>query len=204
MTLPPRSLKLQVLCKIVIGTTRCDLKPTVLDDLSLSSSAATGPNPQAGRPRRGPGAPRRDLPMDGTWALIERGVTATSSKCPVFKETEGGWGGLPLSQMFQMLRQPVIIPATSLPPHCLHLCIRNTDSLLPPLLRTLCPCLLSLSLTLLHTHNTPRAASQTQGEGFRECMHTADDEDIHLCRDVVVIWGPRTVLRGCWLVVPEA
>ncbi len=113
----------------------------------LSSSAVTGPNPQAGRPRQGPGAHRRDPPMDGTWAPIERGVTATSSKCPVFKETEGA---LSSSQMFQTLCQPVIIPATSLPPHCLHLCIRNTDSLFPTLLRTLCPCLLSLSLT--HPH----------------------------------------------------
>lgn len=116
---------------------------------SLSSSAATGPNPQAGRPHQGPGALRRDLPMDGTWAPIERGVTATSSKCPVFKGTVGE---LPLSQMFQMLCQPVIIPATSLPPHCLLLCIQNTDSLFPPLLRTLCLCLLSLSLSHSLTH----------------------------------------------------
>lgn len=56
---------------------------------SFSSSAATGPNPLAGRPRQGPGVLRRDPPMDGTWVPIERGVTATSSKRPVFKETEG-------------------------------------------------------------------------------------------------------------------
>lgn len=47
---------------------------------SSSSSAATGPNPPAGRPLQGPGVHRRDPPMDGTWP-IERGGTATSSKC---------------------------------------------------------------------------------------------------------------------------
>lgn len=119
-----------------------------LDLTPLSASAATGPNPQAGRPLQGPGVLHRDPQMDGTWAPTERGVTATSSKCPMFKESEGE---LALFQMFQTLCQPVIIPATSLPPHCLHLCIQNTDFLLPPLLRTLCPCLLSLSLTLSHT-----------------------------------------------------
>ena len=55
-----------------------------------SSVAATGTNPPAGRPRQGPGARRRDPQMAGTWAPVERGVTATSSKCPVFKEAEGG------------------------------------------------------------------------------------------------------------------
>lgn len=45
-----------------------------------SSSAATGPNPRAGRPLQGPGVHRRDPPMDGTWP-VERGGTATSSKC---------------------------------------------------------------------------------------------------------------------------
>lgn len=109
-----------------------DMKLSMLSafpSLPLSSCAATGPNPQAGRPLQGPGAPRRDLPMDGTWAPIERGVTATSSKWPVFLK-EQRWGGEPpLPQMFQMLCQPVIIPATSLPPHCLHLCVQTTDAL---------------------------------------------------------------------------
>lgn len=148
---------------------------------SLSSSAATGPNPQAGRPLQGPGVLHRDPPMDGTWAPIERGVTATSSKFPVFKETEGE---LSLSQMFQMLCQPVIILATSLPPHCLHLCIQNTDSLFPPLLRTLCPCLLSLSLTLSHTHNTPHAGSQMQKRAFESVCTLPLMKEIHLCRDL--------------------
>lgn len=88
----------------------------MLDFAPLPSTAATGPNPQAGRPLQGPGVLRRDPPMDGTWAPIERGVTATSSKCPVFKETEGE---LSPSQMFQMLHKPVIIPATS-PSPSLH------------------------------------------------------------------------------------
>lgn len=59
--------------------------------------AATGPNPLVGRPRQGPGVLPKDPQMDGTWAPSERGVTATSSKCPVFKETEGE---LSPSQMF--------------------------------------------------------------------------------------------------------
>jgi len=63
----------------------------------LSASAATGPNPQAGHPLQGPGVLHRDPQMDGTWAPIERGVTATSSKCPVFKDTVGE---LSASQMF--------------------------------------------------------------------------------------------------------
>lgn len=114
--LPPpiRILKLQALCKILIGTAGCDLKSSVFDDLPLSSSAATGPNPQAGRPRRGPGAPRRDLPMDGTWALIERGVTATSSKCPVFKETGGG--GFLCPRCFRCFANLWLFQ----PRHCLH------------------------------------------------------------------------------------
>lgn len=130
------------------------------------SYAATGPNRQVGRPRQGRGAPRRDPPMAGTWAPIERGVTATSSKCPVFKGTEGELS--PSPDVSAPLCQPVIIPATSLPPHCLHLCIRNTDSLLLlpllVLLRTLSPCLLSLCLTLSHAHNAPRAVSQIADE----------------------------------------
>lgn len=61
---------------------------------SSSSSAATGPNPQAGRPLQGPGVVHRDPPMAGTWAPIERGVTVTSSKCPVFKGKLRRAGGL--------------------------------------------------------------------------------------------------------------
>ena len=149
--------------------------------------------------------------MDGTWAPIERGVTATSSKCPVFKETEGE---LSLSQMFQMLCQPVIIPATSLPPHCLHLCIQHTDSLFPPLLRTLCPCL--PPLTLSHTHTLSRTptillvpslpnARRGLSESVCVCTLPAADEEIHLCMqglcfDLTVC----TFLRGCRVTVISA
>ena len=76
------------------GTTHDDIKLSCTS-LPFSSCAATGPDPQAGRPLQGPGVLHRDPPMDGTWAPIERGVTATSSKCPVFKETEGGSYSVP-------------------------------------------------------------------------------------------------------------
>lgn len=178
-----------------------------LDLTPLSASAATGPNPQAGRPLQGPGVLHRDPQMDGTWAPTERGVTATSSKCPMFKESEGE---LALFQMFQTLCQPVIIPATSLPPHCLHLCIQNTDFLLPPLLRTLCPCLLSLSHALTHTHNTPHAVSQMQKRAFESAsvcmlllllmMTMKKFTCAWACFDLRVF----TFLRGCRVIVLSA
>lgn len=135
----------------------------------LPPLAATGPNPPAGRPRQGPGALRRDPPMDGTWAPIERGVTATSSKCPVFKETEGE---LSLSQMFQMLCQPVIIPATSLPPHCLHLCIQNTDSLFSSHCCAHSMPLPPLTLSLTHTHTPTLLFMQSLPNARRVCVRT--------------------------------
>lgn len=147
----------------------------------LSASAATGQNPPAGLPRQGPGVLLRDHQMDGTWGPAERGVTSTSSKCPVFKETRGEFSP---SQMFQTFCQPVIIPATSLPPCRLHRCIQNTDFMLPLLLlllRTLCPCQRSLSLTLSYTHNTPRAVYKMQKATLeRVSLHAAAQDDVHL------------------------
>lgn len=170
------SCPLRLACLILIYFPSHDLIQEPCLNSLCSCVAATGPNPRVGHPLQGPGVLYRDHQMDGTWAPIERSVTATSSKCPVFKGTEGE---LYLSQMFQTLCQPVIIPATSLPPRCLHRCIQNTDFLLPPLLRTLCPCRLSLSLTLSYTHNTPRSVSQMQKATSESGCAAATDE-IHL------------------------
>lgn len=124
----------------------------------------------------------RDPLMDGTWAPTERGVTATSSKCPVFKGAEGAlWP----PQMFQMLCQPVIIPATSLPPHCLHLCAQNADSLFPSLLHTLCPHLVSLSHTLAHPQRSSCRLPYTRSRSGR--VEAADHGEIHLCRGLYFI-----------------
>lgn len=149
--------------------------------LLFFSSTATGQNPLVGHPRQGPGVLLRDRQMDGTWGPAERGVTSTSSKCPVFKQTEGE---LSPSQMFQIFCQPVIIPATSLPPRRLHRCIQNTDFMLPLLLlRTLCPCHRSLSLTLSYSHNTPRAVYKMQKATLESVsLHAAAQDDVHLHR----------------------
>lgn len=158
---------------------------SILDFSPLSSTAATGPNPQAGPPLQGPGVLRRDPPMDGTWALIERGVTATSSKCPVFKETEGE---LPLSQMFPMLHKPVIIPATSLSPSVHSEYWFSVPS-------TAAHTLPMPTLTLSHTHNTPHAVSQMQKRAIeRVCLYTAA-EDILPVQGLVLIWGSARSLR---------
>lgn len=60
---------------------------TKVNNHEFSASLATGPNHQAGLRLQGPGALPRDPQMDGTWAPLERGVTATSSECPMFIET---------------------------------------------------------------------------------------------------------------------
>lgn len=192
---------------VCIQTSHRDMKLSMLNvPPPLSSCAATGPNPQAGRPLQGPGAPRRDLPMDGTWAPIERGVTATSSKCPVFLK-ERRWGGEPpLPQMFQMLCQPVIIPATSLPPHCLHLCVQTTDAL--PLFPAAAAAAAaahtasshSLSLTHTHTHNTPRAVSPPSAtmRAFESVRALQTMKKSTCVGDFVLIRVPARPLRGCW------
>ena len=111
--------------------------------------------------------------------------------------------------MFKTLCQPVIIPATSLPPHCLHLCIQNTDSLFSPLLRTLCPCLLSLSLSLslppAHSHTHTILLMQSIPNAGEEllsvCACLLPKEEIHLSRDL--FWSgrqrvPQRMLARCY------
>lgn len=81
--------------------------------------------------------------------------------------------------MFQRLCQPVIIPATSLPPHCLHRCVQNTDFFFFFIFGSPSTAALSLPLSTLslsrscsYTHNTPYAVSQTQKRSL---------ESVHCC-----------------------
>lgn len=160
----------------------------MLDFSLLSSCAATGPKPQAGLPLQGPGVLHRDPQMDGTWAPIERGVTATSSKCPVFKENEGE---LSLSQMFQTRCQPVIIPATSLPPHCafriLILCSLRccAHSALP-------------ALTLSHTPTTLLMQSPKCRRGILNArVYALLLMKKFTCAETCFVLRVCTFLRGC-------
>lgn len=89
-----------------------------------SSSAATGPNPRAGRPLQGPGVHRRDPPMDGTWP-IERGGTATSSKCrQVFEGNAWGLRALPaVSDTFLSKADVDSSRRRHLPPRAISICV---------------------------------------------------------------------------------
>lgn len=136
----PRRLNVRV--KVLPG----GFSRSLFDPFPLLSSAATGPSRQAGRPLQGRGVPHRHPPMAGTWAPIERGVTASSSEC--FK-------GTPSPRCFRPLGKAMIIPAASLRPRRLHLCIRNTDSLFLTLL-----CTLSLSF-FFSMPCTPHSPSHT-------------------------------------------
>lgn len=167
----------------------------MLDFSPLSSSAATGPRPQAGHPLQGPGVLHRDPQMDGTWAPIERGVTTTSSKCPVFKETEGE---LSLSQMFQTRCQPVIIPATSLPPQCafriLILCSLRccAHSALP-------------TLTLSHTPTTLLMQSPKCRRGILSVsVYALLLMKKFTCAETCFDLRVCTFLRGCWVLLLSA
>lgn len=121
-------------------------------------SAATESNPRVGHPRQEPGALRRHLPMDGTWAPIEKSATVTLSKLHVFKETWRGASCVPdvLDALqtcdYSSLHTVSICAYRILIPCSLHCC---ADSALPPLLLllSLSPYLpLSLSLFLWQTH----------------------------------------------------
>lgn len=126
----------------------CALKEDFWQKFNVPFSAtATEPNHRVGRPRQEPGALRRRLPMDGTWAPVETGVTVTLSKLHVLKETWRGASCVP--DVFDTLQScdysslhPVSICAYGiLIPCSLHCCAHFA---LPPLSLSLA---CSLSLT---------------------------------------------------------
>lgn len=89
---------------------------------SPSSSAATGPNPPAGRPLQGPGVHRRDTPMDGTWP-IERGGTATLSKSGCSWGASGGSPRLPRCLRRLLPKEGIDNSRRRhLPPHAVSIC----------------------------------------------------------------------------------
>lgn len=156
------------------------------------SLAATGPNPPAGRPRQGPGALRRDPPMAGTWAPVERGVTATSSKCPVFRETEGELSAVPdVSDALPTCDYSSHVTASTLSPsvHSEYwFSVPSTAAHTLPL---------PPSHSLSHSH-APTALlmppRKTQGEGFGECARCGC-----CCR-----WWRNSPARGLCFLIRES